>query len=44
MKPGDDAKAIARRLTLEIYWRLRGENVGSKNLNRPLNYSRHGVA
>jgi hypothetical protein len=40
IKPGDDAKAIAKRLTKEIYFSRSGES----DFNRPLNYSRPGVA
>jgi len=36
MQPGDDARAIANRLTTKIYWMLRGET-GPAGFNRPLN-------
>ena len=44
MKPGDRAEAIAKRMTLQIYRMLRGETERTAAFNRPLNYSRNGVA
>jgi hypothetical protein len=38
--PGDDPDRVAKRLTRE-QWLRRG---GESDFNRPLNYSRHGVA
>ena len=45
MKDGDDARAIASRLTLEIYHMLRGETAATATgFNRPINYQPSGVA
>jgi hypothetical protein len=40
LQEGEDPRAIASRLTKQIRTAMRGES----DFNRPLNYSRHGVA
>ena len=44
MRPGDDPRAIAGVLTLEIHRMLRGEIAQTAGFNRPLNYQPSGVA
>jgi hypothetical protein len=45
MKPGDDARAIASRLTLEIYRMLRGETAQTATgFGRAISYPTSGVA
>ena len=43
MKSGDDAKAIAKRLTLEIF-RMLGGDATATGFNRSLNYPASGIA
>jgi hypothetical protein len=45
MQPGDDAPAIAKRLTMKIYRMLRGETAQTATgFGRVLNYPASGVA
>jgi hypothetical protein len=43
MSAGDDAKAIAKRLTLEIF-RMLGNEPAATGFNRAISYPRSGVA
>jgi hypothetical protein len=44
MRDGDDAGAIAKRLTMEIYRMLRGETAQTATgFGRALNYPKSGV-
>jgi hypothetical protein len=44
MKLGDNECSIAERVTLEIYYMLRGETTQTAGFNRPINYHPSGVA
>jgi hypothetical protein len=45
MQLGDDARAIASRLTMKVYRMLRGETTqAATGFNRPLNYQPSGIA
>ncbi len=44
MRLGDDPRAIAGVLTLEIHRMLRGETAQTAGFNRPLKYQPSGVA
>ena len=45
MRPGDEAPAIAKRLTLEIYRMLRGETAQTATgFNRAISYRASGIA
>jgi hypothetical protein len=43
-KSGDNERSIAGRLTLEIYYMLRGGAAQTSGFNRSLNYQPSGVA